>query len=164
MHTSFFEIFIFIYLVTSCLSWGTQSLRSPLWNMGALVAACGTQFSDQGWNPGPQHWKLRVLATGPPGNSLTCILLKEWIFSTCELYLKLLLQKLYTYENRTKPNKTTILCLKVESQEEKTTWLSLSLSTLYLPRLSSLLPYGHLLHSSLSTNQLSLLLHAQSSL
>ena len=35
-----------------------------------LVAVCEIQFlSDQGWNPGPLHWELRV-ATGPPGKAL----------------------------------------------------------------------------------------------
>ena len=39
--------------------------------MGSLVAACGIQFTNQGLNPGPLHWECRVLATGPPGKSLT---------------------------------------------------------------------------------------------
>ena len=30
-----------------------------------LVTACGIWFPDQGANPGPLHWELRVLATGP---------------------------------------------------------------------------------------------------
>ena len=35
------------------------------------VAACGvSQFPDQGPNPGPPHWELGRLATGPPGNAL----------------------------------------------------------------------------------------------
>ena len=29
-----------------------------------------SQFPDQGLNPGPLQWKLRVLTTGPPGKSL----------------------------------------------------------------------------------------------
>ena len=29
--------------------------------------ACGISFPDQGSNPGPLHWELRVLPTGPPG-------------------------------------------------------------------------------------------------
>ena len=32
-----------------------------------LAVACGIQFPDQGLNPGPLHWEVRVLATGPPG-------------------------------------------------------------------------------------------------
>ena len=35
-----------------------------------LVAACGIWFPDQGLNPGPLHWELGVLSTGPPGKSL----------------------------------------------------------------------------------------------
>ena len=34
-----------------------------------LVAACGTYFPDQGSNPCPVDWELRVLATGPAGKS-----------------------------------------------------------------------------------------------
>ena len=34
-----------------------------------LVAACGIQFPDRGWNPGLQHWESGVLAMGPPGKS-----------------------------------------------------------------------------------------------
>ena len=41
-------------------------------SMQALLdAACGIQFPDQGSNPGPRHWQHGVLATGPPGKSLT---------------------------------------------------------------------------------------------
>ena len=36
-----------------------------------LVAGCGIYFPDQGLNPGPRHWELVVLATGPPGKSQT---------------------------------------------------------------------------------------------
>ena len=32
-----------------------------------LVAACGIQFCNQGLKPGPLHWELEVLVTGPPG-------------------------------------------------------------------------------------------------
>ena len=32
--------------------------------------ARGFWFPDQGWDPGPLHWKHGVLATGPPGESL----------------------------------------------------------------------------------------------
>ena len=35
-----------------------------------LVAAHGTQFLDQGSNPGPLHWERRVLATEPRVKSL----------------------------------------------------------------------------------------------
>ena len=44
---------LFIYLAASGL----------ICNMQDLVP-------DQGLNPGPLHWELRVSATGPPGKSL----------------------------------------------------------------------------------------------
>ena len=37
------------------------------------MAACGIYFPDQGSNLGPLHWECRVLATGPPGQSHTCL-------------------------------------------------------------------------------------------
>ena len=37
--------------------------------MRDLVPQLGT-----GWNPGPQHWELGVLTTGPPGKSLQFLL------------------------------------------------------------------------------------------
>ena len=33
------------------------------------MAACGTYFPDQGSNPCPVDWELRVLPTGPAGKS-----------------------------------------------------------------------------------------------
>ena len=33
-----------------------------------------SKFHDQGLNPHPWHWKLGVLAIGPPGKSLSCFL------------------------------------------------------------------------------------------
>ena len=41
-----------------------------IWLHRVLVVACGIQFPDQGSNPAPLYWEHRVLATGPPGNSL----------------------------------------------------------------------------------------------
>ena len=41
-----------------------------IWLLWVLVVAYGIQLPDQGWNPGPLHWELRVLATGPPEKSL----------------------------------------------------------------------------------------------
>ena len=38
---------------------------------GYLVVACRIQFSDQRSNLGPLYWESRVLATGPPGRSLS---------------------------------------------------------------------------------------------
>ena len=65
----FKEIFTFIYLF-SCT-------RSQLQHLGCLVTACWgllavahrIQFREEGLNPGPLHWELGVLATGPPGTS-----------------------------------------------------------------------------------------------
>ena len=36
---------------------------------GHAARLVGSQFPDQGLNPGPRQWKCRVLTTGPPGNS-----------------------------------------------------------------------------------------------
>ena len=38
------------------------------------------QDSDQGSNMGPQHWKLRVLKTGPPGNAPKVIHMYVYVF------------------------------------------------------------------------------------
>ena len=46
--------------------------RSQLQNVGSLVEARGIQFPDQGLNLGPLHWEHRILATEPPGKSLSC--------------------------------------------------------------------------------------------
>ena len=40
--------------------------------------ACVILFPDQGSNSGPLHWEYGVLATGPPGKSLT-LLCSGWI-------------------------------------------------------------------------------------
>ena len=41
-----------------------------IWLHQVLVTACRIKFPDQGLNLGPLHWKLGVLATGPPANFL----------------------------------------------------------------------------------------------
>ena len=41
-----------------------------IWLCQVLVVAYGSQFPDQGSNPGPLHWEHGVSATGPPGKSL----------------------------------------------------------------------------------------------
>lgn len=51
---------LFIYFAAPGLSRGVQNL---------LPAACGTQFPDQGSNPGPLCWEGGVLATGPQRKS-----------------------------------------------------------------------------------------------
>ena len=55
-----------------------------IWLHRVLAVVCGIQFPNQGSNPGPQHWEMRVLATGPPGQSLNFI----FLFT---LFLKILL-------------------------------------------------------------------------
>ena len=39
-----------------------------------LVVACGIYLPDQGSNPGPLHWKPRILAIGSAGKSVQSIL------------------------------------------------------------------------------------------
>ena len=58
----FFFIFIFIYIVVLGLSCGTWGLQSLLWYVGF-------HSPTRDWNPGPLHWKGRVLATGLSGKS-----------------------------------------------------------------------------------------------
>ena len=72
---------IYLYLFGHAGSWlrqgcGTQDLRSLWCCAGSLVvvcklsvAACGTQFPDQGVDLGPLHWECGVIAIGPPENS-----------------------------------------------------------------------------------------------
>ena len=69
-----FTLLYFIYLVALGLSFSMEIFLSLLQNVESLVATHGIQFPDQGLNPGPRHWECRVLATGPPGKSLTGIL------------------------------------------------------------------------------------------
>ena len=54
----FFNIYLFVWLCQLLVL-----AHEP------LVAACGIYFPDKGLNPGPWHWELVVLATGPPGKS-----------------------------------------------------------------------------------------------
>ena len=74
---SFKKIFIYLFiwlhqvLLVACriFSCGMRDLFLVV-ACELLVAACRIQFPDQGWNPGPLHWKRRVLTTGPWGKSL----------------------------------------------------------------------------------------------
>ena len=59
----------FIYSAVLDLSCGRWHLRSLLQYAGSLVVACGVSFPDQGSNPGPLHWELRVLTTEPARKS-----------------------------------------------------------------------------------------------
>ena len=81
------------------LSCGTQDLQ--LLHVDFLVAACellvaecGIQFPNQGMNPGPLHWELGVLPTGPAGKFLFCIIIlflstgSEYKFTLTEPILK----------------------------------------------------------------------------
>ena len=58
---SFFNISMFIFI------WLCQVLVAACRIFSFKIWACGIQFPDQGSNPGPLHWELGVLATGPPG-------------------------------------------------------------------------------------------------
>ena len=70
-----FKNYLFILSVLG-LSCSTHDLQSSLQHSRSLVVACGIQHA-------PLHWKLKVLATGPPG-SLSCIFLNYgfvWIYA-----------------------------------------------------------------------------------
>ena len=81
-----FTLFILLYFFSKFI-----------WLHWVLVAARGIQFSDQGSNPGPLPWELRVLTTEPPGKSLKVTfkskswsprpkhLAAEWTLSHCHL-------------------------------------------------------------------------------
>ena len=51
---------------------GIFSLHRGVWDL--LVVLCGISFPDQGLNLGPLGWKHGVLATGPPGKSLSMVM------------------------------------------------------------------------------------------
>ena len=53
-----------------------------IWLHWVLGVAHGILFPDQGLNPGPLHWELGVLATGPPGKSLKFL----FIYLGCMAY------------------------------------------------------------------------------
>ena len=54
---------MFLFCFVLFFSFGMQDLF--------FIVACRIQFPDQGSNPGPLNWECRVLATGPPGKSLS---------------------------------------------------------------------------------------------
>ena len=63
-----------IHLAEPGLHCSMPDLWSSLWHGESLAGACKLldvakriQFADQGPNSGPQHWELRLLATGPLG-------------------------------------------------------------------------------------------------
>ena len=49
--------------------------------MLVLVATFGIRFPDQGLNPCPLHWEVRVLATGPPGKSQYSVLKQSGMYT-----------------------------------------------------------------------------------
>ena len=51
-----------------------------------FAAVCGIQFPNQGSNPGPLHWELEVLATGPPRESLNHTL-SNGNLASCEFHV-----------------------------------------------------------------------------
>ena len=55
-----FEVFFFFFFFLIYIF---------IWLHWVLVAVCGTKFPDQGWNPGPLHWKHGVSTTRSPGKS-----------------------------------------------------------------------------------------------
>ena len=59
-----FYLFFFNIYLFGCTSSQLQHVGSSV-----FTTACDMEFPDQGWNPGPLQWELRVLATGPPGKS-----------------------------------------------------------------------------------------------
>ena len=69
-----FLFYLFIYLGCS---------GSSLWCAGfsscGARAACGIQFPDQGSDLDSLYWEHRVLATGPPGKSLSQVLKNELV-------------------------------------------------------------------------------------
>ena len=72
-------ILLYIYLfAVPDLSCGMRSLRYSMWDL----VPC------QGLNPGPLHWELGALATGPPGKSPSSLVLDP---------------PLWLYENRRRP-------------------------------------------------------------
>ena len=77
----FFNIFKYLFLFIYYLFGCTESYLQHV----------GSKFPDQGLKPGPLHWELRVLATGPPGKSPSKFILQKypifWLFATCHLEL-----------------------------------------------------------------------------
>ena len=62
--STFLKKYIYLLIYFGCA--GPQLRHAD----SQLRHACGIQFPDQGWNPGPLHWERGVPLTGPPGKSL----------------------------------------------------------------------------------------------
>ena len=52
---------------TTSATWEAPKLF--IWLCWVLVMLNGIYFLDQGLNPGPLHWELRILTTPPPGKA-----------------------------------------------------------------------------------------------
>ena len=54
------------------LCWVSVVACRVFFSCGMWILSCciWDQYPDQGWNPGPLHWKLGVSPTVPPGKSL----------------------------------------------------------------------------------------------
>ena len=52
---------------TTSATWEAPKLF--IWLCWVLVMLNGIYFLDQGLNPGPLHWELRILTTPPPGRA-----------------------------------------------------------------------------------------------
>ena len=107
----------------------------PNWLIfGHDVQHAESQFPNQGSNPGPQHWKLRVLTTGPPGKSqhLTCFIanakiqafgrtLEFWKMPWADSFWRLKGSSDETGGNRNKSSKTKYISIwKTEITEQTT--------------------------------------------
>ena len=66
---SFFFFFFNTYFAVPGLNGGTRDLPS-LWVCRIFTCGMWDPFPDQGSNPSPRLWKLRVLTTGLPWKSL----------------------------------------------------------------------------------------------
>lgn len=62
-------------MVAQVLSYSTWNLHSSLQHTGTFSCGMWNLVSDQGSKPGPLHWELGVLATGPPGKSCSVFFL-----------------------------------------------------------------------------------------
>ena len=76
--TSFLNFFLYLFIDGPGSS--LQDLWPSLCHAGPLAVSCGISFPNQGLNPGPLYWELKVLATGPPGKLHKVLLKKKYLF------------------------------------------------------------------------------------
>ena len=55
----------------SVAAWGISGLPCSMQDLRVALCQLLVAVCDKGLNPGPLHWEHRVLATGPPGRSLS---------------------------------------------------------------------------------------------